>query len=165
MPAACLDQPGQFGDHVGRWWWRIGTTGRRLQTFAVKAAAGPRVAGNVVALLHGEQQSIGIAVVAQPMHLLVMTGRGAFVPELLPRAAPVVGFARCDGAPEAVAVHPRHHQHRTVQPVLGNGGDQAGGIKPQLLQGDVQRRRPAVPTLATGWHGPPVGGGIGGNRR
>jgi len=40
-------------------------------------------------------------------------------------------FAAVKSLQQGFAVHPSHHQHRTIEPVLGHGGNQPGLIEPQ----------------------------------
>ena len=43
-------------------------------------------------------------------------------------------LAAGQGLQQGVAVHPGNHQHRTIEPVLGYGGNQAGLIESQNPQ-------------------------------
>ena len=84
-------------------------------------------------LLDGEQQHIGIAVVAKAAQLLKLAAGGTLMPQLLAGAAPVVHLTRGQGALNRLGVHPGHHQHGAIQPVLGHGGNQACLVKAQVL--------------------------------
>jgi len=84
-------------------------------------------------LLDREQQHIGIAVVAKAAQLLKLAAGGTLMPQLLAGAAPVVHLARGQGALNRLGVHPGHHQHGAIQPVLGHGGNQTGLVKAQVL--------------------------------
>ncbi len=100
-------------------------------TFVEEAAAGAGVAGHVAHLLDREQQHVGVAVVAEPAQLLEMAAGGALVPQLAARAAPVVHLAACQCALDRLPVHPGHHQHRPVEPVLRHRRDEASRIEPE----------------------------------
>ena len=129
--AAAFDHPREFAADIGRRRQGAGPTGR-AGILAKEAATGPRVAGDLAHLLNREQQHIGVAVVAEAAQVLEMAAAGALVPELGPGAAPVVHFAGGQGALERVPVHPGHHQHGAIEPVLGDGGDQAGFVEAEL---------------------------------
>ena len=112
----------------------IGTTAAGLRSLVVEAAARTGVAGHVAPLFHREQQNIGVAVVAESPQGLDVTTRGSLVPQLLARAAPVVHLTRGEGALQRLAVHPGHHQHGAVEPVLGHGRNQTRRIEPQTVR-------------------------------
>ena len=81
--ATASDHTGQFGAGIG---WRrqgLGPTGSWSRAVFVKAASGAGMTGHITALLNGEQQHIGIAVVADGLQILEMATGGAFVPKLL----------------------------------------------------------------------------------
>ena len=98
-----------------------------------ETAACPRVAGHITGLLDGEQEHIGVTVVANSFHNLEMAAGGTFVPELLTRAAPVMGLTARQCGLDRLTVHPGHHQHGPVQPVLRNGWDQPRFVKTELI--------------------------------
>jgi hypothetical protein len=89
------------------------------------------MAGTAARLLNGEQQHVGIAVVAQALEGLDLAAGGALVPELLAGAAPVVHLAGGDRALDRLPVHPGHHQHGAIEPVLGHRRNQAGLVEAQ----------------------------------
>ena len=78
------------------------------------------MACNVPGLLDREQQNVGIAVVAQTSQGLGMAAGGTLVPKLLARSAPIMNFTCLEGVFDRVLIHPRHHQYRSIEPVLGN---------------------------------------------
>ena len=131
MGAAVFDHPREFAADIGRRGQGSGAPGG-TGILAKEAAAGPRVAGHLTHLFNREQQHIGVAVVAEAAQFLEMAAAGALVPELGPGAAPVVHVAAGQGALEGVPVHPGHHQHGPIKPVLGDGRDQAGVVEAEL---------------------------------
>ena len=89
--------------------------------------------GHVALLFNRQQQHIGIAVVAQATQFLDVAAGGSLMPQLLAGTAPVVHVATIQGALQGLAIHPGHHQHRPIEPVLGHGGHQTRLIPTQAL--------------------------------
>lgn len=46
-------------------------------------------------------------------------------------------FAAGQGLLQGLPVHPGHHQHGAIKPVLGHGGNQPGLVEPQNPQQSV----------------------------
>lgn len=74
------------------------------------------------------EECITVAIVQQVNHFLGVAARCAFVPIFLAAAAPKNSFAYCNGAPQALRVHPRHHQHVVGVDVLNDCGDEASVV-------------------------------------
>lgn len=104
-----------------------------LITVFVEAAASAGVAGHIAGLLNRDQNDICIAVVADAFHFLSVATGGALVPKLFARTAPVMDLTAAQGEVDGVPVHPGHHQHGTIQPVLGDCRDQARIIETELI--------------------------------
>ena len=133
MVAAALNHPHQFGADVGRGRRGGGSARRRRGGLLEKAAAGAGVTGHIAALLDRQQQHICIAVVTNPPQTLDVAAGGALVPELLAGAAPIVHLASGQAALNRLLIHPGHHQHCAIQPVLGHGWNQAGLVEAQAF--------------------------------
>ena len=57
----------------------------------------------------------------------------ALVPELLSRPTPVVDFFAAERVFQRLTIHPGHHQHGPVKPVLSDRGNQAGFVEAELI--------------------------------
>ena len=106
--------------------------------------------GHLPLLLNRQQQHIGIAVVAQAAQLLEMAAGGSLVPQLLAGAAPVVHLTAVQRALQGLAIHPGHHQHRPIEPVLGHGRDQSSLIPAQALDPGWASRLEAARAITHG---------------
>ena len=99
------------------------TTVAALIRFLIETAASTGMTSNVSGLLNREQQNVGIAVVAKTPQGLGMAAGGTLVPKLLAGSAPVMHFTGLEGVFDRVLIHPRHHQYRSIEPILSNGWD------------------------------------------
>jgi hypothetical protein len=118
---AILNRPEQFGAGIARWGEGLRPTVAALIRFLIETAASTGMASNVSGLLNREQQNVGIAVVAKTPQGLGMAAGGTLVPKLLAGSAPVMHFTGLKGVFDRVLIHPRHHQYRSIEPILSNG--------------------------------------------
>ena len=103
----------------------------RVDLPAVKTRARAGVAGGAAGLDEGEQ-SVAVAVQAQPPDGLRVAGGRALVPLLFARAAVEVQLARVLGAAQGLGVHVGQREHLARAPVLDDAGHEAA-----LVEGDV----------------------------
>ena len=77
-----------------------------------------------------KEQGVAVAIDEPTQDLLGVAARFTFLPELLPRAAPVVHVTRRHGVMEGILVHPGHHQHPAagLGALLHNGRNEAAII-------------------------------------
>ena len=140
--APTLDHPHQFGADISRGRRCSGTTGAWGGAVVVEATAGTGVASHISPLLNGEQQHVSIAVVAERAQVLTMTAAGPLVPELTPRAAPVMDLGGGQTALDRLAIHPGDHQHSAIEPVLSDSRDQTSLVKTELIdEGWIRQHR------------------------
>ena len=97
----------------------------------VKAAVTAGVAsdaGVVAALGDAEQHHIVVAIEADVVHGLHMTGLLALEPQLVARAAEIHRPAQLSGFLQRFSVHPSEHQHVFAAVFLGDDRHQALGV-------------------------------------
>ena len=88
-------------------------------------------------LMNRHQDAVAVAINAEIDQLLGVTARGAFDPELLPRARPIGHVAGFKRSRDSFGIHPGHHQHLTRGGILRDRRDQTGIVVPQC--GRVER--------------------------
>src|SRR2546429_151277 len=108
---------GAFGDRAGE--PREGAAGRLAE-----AGGGARVTGRSL-LAHDVQYRVAIAVHADVLDGLRVSGGRAFLPQLAARAAAVVGLAGRARPLQGLAVGVRHHQHLARERALRDDGDES----------------------------------------
>jgi len=94
----------------------------------VKTTVTPGVTGNarvVAGLRDAEQNHVVVAIEANVMHQLHMTGFLALEPELVARTAEIDGAPLLGGELQRLAVHPGEHQHVFAALLLRDDGHQA----------------------------------------
>src|SRR5580704_10252735 len=114
--------------------------GHRRKHGSVETGPVASVAGGAD-LVDLDHEGVAVAVERYRLHPLVVPGRVALDPVLLPAARPVGTPARGEGAMQRLVVHPAEHQHLTGVVLLSNGRDQAGrvALKP-CRDGRVEHR-------------------------
>ena len=133
MISAAFDHAHQLRAGIRRRRKRVSSARGTLVAVFIEAAASAGVASHITGLFDRDQNHIRITVVTDASHFLGVAAGGAFVPKLFARAAPVMDLTAAQGEVDGVPVHPGHHQHGTIQPVLGDRGDQARIIETELI--------------------------------
>src|SRR2546429_110078 len=135
---------GAFGDRAGE--PREGAAGRLAE-----AGGGARVTGRSL-LAHDVQYRVAIAVHADVLDGLRVSGGRAFLPQLAARAAAVVGLAGRARPLQGLAVGVRHHQHLAGERALRHDGDEsvgpeAHGLNPIVGGGGHSLNLSALPCI------------------
>src|SRR5882757_8880320 len=86
---------------------------RATPEVAEEARVLARVTGTPPFLLDDEEECVHVAVVRGATHVLAITRRLTFAPELTATPAPEPGTTGLEGAAQRLAVHPPEHQHLT----------------------------------------------------
>lgn len=81
-----------------------------------------------------DQHHVAVAIGEDRFHKLKVPAGFAFQRKPSPAAAVGVNFSGLDRLVERFAVHPGHHENLAVGVVLHDQGNQAGGVKFQLVQ-------------------------------
>ena len=131
--ATTFNHPHQLCTRIRGGWKCVFAAFGALVLLLEEAAACTGVTGHITALFDGEQEYVSIAVVTKSAQHLDMPAGGPLVPKLLSRSTPVVDFFGAEGVFQCLAVHPGHHQHGSVQPVLSDGGYQSGLVEAELI--------------------------------
>src|SRR3989440_4684349 len=135
---------GALGDRAGE--PREGAAGRLAE-----ASGGARVTGRSL-LAHDVQYRVAIAVHADVLDGLCVSGGRAFLPQLAARAAAVVGLAGRARPFQGLAVGVRHHQHLAGERALRHDGDEsvgpeAHGLNPIVGGGGHSLNLSALPCI------------------
>ena len=97
--------------------------------YAVEAGASPGMTCSGTLLVNMKDEGVLITVGADLKNPLGMSGGCALVPDLLPAAGVVDGFAQKESLPEGFLIHPRKHQRFVGLSIEGNGGNKSISIK------------------------------------
>ena len=100
----------------------------------VKTAFSPSMTGNAAILFNQHDHRVAIAIQAQFMYFLRMSGLFALHPLFLAGTAVIVGKTGFYSFLQGFGVHSGNHQHTACLPILGNRANQTFFIKFYSIQ-------------------------------